>query len=816
MPRGVSADMDPATASTATAAAGLGGTFWLSALLLVAVIAYLAGGVSGGRRGVTVRRRTRGHVRRAAGEARRFLFAAADALAVDADAGEVEFANGARCAVGRVAVVDRGLHLDEGRAIRVTVGEGEGRGAGGEEGGGEAVRGRGAALGPGFVDRVLKFPSRRAVDAFLDALVLAQRKEDEAARPEAVTVSLSTWNVGNAQPPSDLSSWIDKTRASDIVAIGTQECSYTVKRETDEGVEGGGTSAEENAAVGERGLGDIQQPTLEEMADMSSNDIGSRVDAHLSGKEHWQALVSAYFPKSDYVNIAELASWDRCLSVYVKKELADAVSHVRNDVAFVGLGGVAGNKGAIGVRFSMYDTDFVIVNSHLAAHQGNVVRRNQDFQAIVNSLRALRDGPLVDALTSTVHHVFWVGDLNYRIDLPREDVITKVGEEDFSFLASNDQLVRARASGDAFVGFDEAEIAFAPTYRYERGNRKYASTKMRIPSYCDRVLKRSLPGLRSTFEQYEAVNTILTSDHNPVVATARAELLHRVGMVKADEIGGLDVEAAADAAAAAAAAARSSDVSSESVSRGVPGDASTEGACGSNAGASSPQGVIAGALMGGLPHSSSSSIDAPVLFQVEFERLSAIDLPEMDGASQLAAAKIVSGRVVSGGAPASSDADYGTMSVTEREASVGQGGDGPSSSGDTGAESRKLNSRGLCDPYCVFHGEAVAELSSGQFETHVRKETQNPSWSRKMLPLVGLIDSSLARLRRRYLTITVMDEDVGSADDIVGSVVLWMGDGALDDAGDGIVSRVEFEQEILYSGIARGKLSGSYVVRRTR
>jgi hypothetical protein len=392
--------MDASLAATA-ATAGYTPALWLASLLALAaaVVAYVVMGGASGHRTAHVRRPTRGHVRRAAA---RFLFHAADASSVDVSAGEVTLADGVARAARAVAVVERGAHLSDGRALRVRIGE-------------EAAA--------GGVERVLNFPSRRAAEAFQDALLHAQRRA-AAPRPRAVTLSLNTWNVGNAEPPQDLAPWMDATRHADVIAFGTQECSYSVSAGT-----GPSRATSAGAAAADKALdgGGLSAPTLVEASvastmDMSSTDllVGDPTLSsanNLSGKEHWHAVVKAHFPKSEYVSVAEIASWDRCLSVFVKRELAEAVSHVRSDTAFVGLGGVAGNKGAVAVRFSIFDTDFVIVNSHLAAHQGHAARRNQDYSSIASSLRGLRDGPSVDVLTSTVHHVFWMGDLNYRIDL---------------------------------------------------------------------------------------------------------------------------------------------------------------------------------------------------------------------------------------------------------------------------------------------------------------------------------------------------------------------------------------------------------------
>ena len=42
-----------------------------------------------------------------------------------------------------------------------------------------------------------------------------------------------------------------------------------------------------------------------------------------------------------------------------------------------------GNKGAVSIRFELGATSFCFINSHLAAHQENVAKRNEDFHEIL-------------------------------------------------------------------------------------------------------------------------------------------------------------------------------------------------------------------------------------------------------------------------------------------------------------------------------------------------------------------------------------------------------------------------------------------------
>jgi len=67
------------------------------------------------------------------------------------------------------------------------------------------------------------------------------------------------------------------------------------------------------------------------------------------------------------------------------------------------------------------------------------------------------------------HHLFWFGDLNYRIEMALDDVLRKINDGDFTSLRVCDQLHRERVWGKTFAGFSEGEILFPPTYKYNRG-----------------------------------------------------------------------------------------------------------------------------------------------------------------------------------------------------------------------------------------------------------------------------------------------------------------------------------------------------------
>eukprot|EP01134_Creolimax_fragrantissima_P003445 CFRG3445T1 len=182
----------------------------------------------------------------------------------------------------------------------------------------------------------------------------------------------------------------------------------------------------------------------------------------------------------------------------------------------VGMHGLAGNKGGIGIRFVFRNTSFCFVCAHLAAGQYNVQDRIEDYKDITRSLDFGKGRRVLNH-----NYVFWLGDFNFRVDLPREVVIPGVMEGDYERLLQKDQLKAVQATGQAFVDFEEGEIKFAPTYKYNVNTDIYdTSEKQRTPAWTDRILWR-ISGesvLNCALQYYNRVDSIRTSDHRPVVA----------------------------------------------------------------------------------------------------------------------------------------------------------------------------------------------------------------------------------------------------------------------------------------------------------
>ena len=244
------------------------------------------------------------------------------------------------------------------------------------------------------------------------------------------------------------------------------------------------------------------------------------------------------------------------ITVWVTQEAAAHVRDVR--VATVSTGfnlGVGalqvatlGNKGGAAVWMRMYNTPALFVCSHLSAGSKpeDASKRSQDYHDIVSKLSfpapqmassdgtAERAASVKDAFASV-----WIGDLNYRLNLPDETVRSAIqtGGAGVQTLLSADQLVLEQAAGRAFVGWTEAPVTFLPTYKYRPGTNQFSGggdaddeddgsdpagdaikvskkeeKKKRTPAWCDRILWRGWDIQQLSYDRSE----LTQSDHKPV------------------------------------------------------------------------------------------------------------------------------------------------------------------------------------------------------------------------------------------------------------------------------------------------------------
>lgn len=167
----------------------------------------------------------------------------------------------------------------------------------------------------------------------------------------------------------------------------------------------------------------------------------------------------------------------------------------------------------------------------------------------------LNDPNAVNVLDHDI--VFWLGDLNYRLEASSEEVLEWIDTKNWDALYKADQLQKQMKQCPIFTGFKEGPLRFPPTYKYERFSNEYACDETgqvkRLPSYTDRILWRigtleddpkGIPDLR--LDTYSSAESVFSSDHRPVHAlftmTFGVEDIGRRKDVEAKVIKDLDLE----------------------------------------------------------------------------------------------------------------------------------------------------------------------------------------------------------------------------------------------------------------------------------
>eukprot|EP00731_Ephydatia_muelleri_P030204 Em0021g727a len=344
--------------------------------------------------------------------------------------------------------------------------------------------------GPGRKDFV--FESMQARETFCQLVQLIKNKSMGAGNDgdqDNVSLFVGTWNMGDSSPPSDISSWFKAVGygstgiyslqiAHDMYAIGCQECGWTSEKD---------------------------------MAAKIKNTLKTLHDV-------------------DYEKIASQTLWGIRIMIFVKVEHVKKISHIQCAQVKTGIGNALGNKGAVAVSLHFGSVSMCFISAHLTSGNEKCQRRNQNYHDIIRGMSALKNKKLSQFdLTDQFQHMFFFGDLNYRIEHSGPDIVELVKKEDYYAIYSADQLKEEMDKKRVFVGFEEAAILFPPTYRFSKSGRspddyvwvkqKRSGIRINVPSYCDRVLWKSYPSSKIINTCYGCTKDLLTSDHSPVFAT---------------------------------------------------------------------------------------------------------------------------------------------------------------------------------------------------------------------------------------------------------------------------------------------------------
>lgn len=137
-------------------------------------------------------------------------------------------------------------------------------------------------------------------------------------------------------------------------------------------------------------------------------------------------------------------------------------------------------------KIAIYEISCPKILQCLSVHE--VERRKEDHDEIIRRIQFVEG---IKSRSIEEHdQIYWFGDLNYRIsELPEESVKTFPIYERMKY---HEQLYNEREKKRVFVNYNEGEIKFKPTYKYDPGTDDWdSSEKNRAPAWCDRIFWKS-------------------------------------------------------------------------------------------------------------------------------------------------------------------------------------------------------------------------------------------------------------------------------------------------------------------------------------
>ncbi|BEI85341.1 hypothetical protein CcaverHIS002_0507420 [Cutaneotrichosporon cavernicola] len=178
-----------------------------------------------------------------------------------------------------------------------------------------------------------------------------------------------------------------------------------------------------------------------------------------------------------YVQLIKERLMGLYVHVFVYKGCEHLVEGVDKDFVRTGLaGGRIGNKGGIGISLNLKGHRLLFVNAHLAAHTECNDDRIANIDKIKLELRPNcflpQDDPraAMPDITDRFDTTFWCGDLNFRVDISHLHSKWLLKEGRYITVAQEwDQLkmIMNDPKKNPLPGFEEAEITFMPTFKYD-------------------------------------------------------------------------------------------------------------------------------------------------------------------------------------------------------------------------------------------------------------------------------------------------------------------------------------------------------------
>lgn len=264
---------------------------------------------------------------------------------------------------------------------------------------------------------------------------------------------------------------------------------------------------------------------MQEIVKLNASNI--LVNQNTKSVEEWKVAIylgiKKAFQNEEYNLMQEIDLVGIMLLVYKKRKLKGQILDTM--IIKNGVMGTMGNKGNCLISLKVFDTSIAMATGHYTAGQSKLNERLNMIDEVLTSQLKYVTNQKVQTI-SNFNEVdkkffqefdlwFIFGDLNFRIEQTYNEVIKRLSNEDLEYLRRYDQFLNMREEKENYKMICEGMINFWPTYKYEKLTDNFAKSgnKIRIPSWCDRILFKASSKIRVL--EYNSINFKL-SDHRPV------------------------------------------------------------------------------------------------------------------------------------------------------------------------------------------------------------------------------------------------------------------------------------------------------------
>ncbi|CAF3819836.1 unnamed protein product [Rotaria sordida] len=211
------------------------------------------------------------------------------------------------------------------------------------------------------------------------------------------------------------------------------------------------------------------------------------------------------------------------LCIFLRRDLIWFCTEPEEDIIKFRAVGPVRTKGSLVITFNLFGTSFMIINSHFEAGHGSEGRTNRrlnfhntttklsiphefiqrTFKSMKRTASAVESSipPSLEStasidstsraavdITKSCDCVLWAGDMNFRIDMPHDQVLELCKERNFREILLKDEFrIAQMKNNDLYANFKEADIDFAPTYKFDLRYDDDTYAKHRTPSYTVRI-----------------------------------------------------------------------------------------------------------------------------------------------------------------------------------------------------------------------------------------------------------------------------------------------------------------------------------------